>query len=378
MVPKNILRILSNLAVCAALLSGMVACDISATAVNAPSTPTTLPPQPGDPLQEIPMQIGYGARSSFYEVYFTDPFNPNAYRDEGGPDIPLAQAIDEARLSVDIAAYSMSLRSVRDALLRAQKRGVRVRMVMESDNLYNAVPSDLANAGIPIVGDNRPGLMHDKFMVIDRSEVWTGSMNFTTSGAYEDNNNLIRIRSTKVAEDYTVEFEEMFERDFFGPDVIAATPNPHVTIDGIPLEIYFSPDDKVARRIVELLRGAQQSIYFMAFSFTANDYGDILLQKAKQGLTIAGVMEEQQVKSNEGTKFTPLHEAGLPVYLDGNPGQMHHKVFIIDRKIVIAGSYNFSLSAETQNDENVVIFFDPRIAAQYLAEFKRVDAKAQK
>ena len=324
------------------------------------------------------MQIGYGVRSSFYEVYFTDPFNPNAYRDEGGPDIPLAQAIDEARLSVDIAAYSMSLRSVRDALLRAQKRGVRVRMVMESDNLYNAVPSDLANAGIPIVGDNRPGLMHDKFMVIDRSEVWTGSMNFTTSGAYEDNNNLIRIRSTKVAEDYTVEFEEMFERDFFGPDVIAATPNPHVTIDGIPLEIYFSPDDKVARRIVELLRGAQQSIYFMAFSFTANDYGDILLQKAKQGLTIAGVMEEQQVKSNEGTKFTPLHEAGLPVYLDGNPGQMHHKVFIIDRKIVIAGSYNFSLSAETQNDENVVIFFDPRIAAQYLAEFKRVDAKAQK
>jgi len=343
-------------------------------------TQTLAPPtlQAGDPLQKIPMQIGYGARSSFYEVYFTDPFNPDAYRDEGGPDLPLAQAIDDARLSIDIAAYSISLRSVRDALLRAQKRGVRVRIAMESDNMYNTVPSTLASAGIPIVGDNRPGLMHDKFIVIDRSEVWTGSMNFTTSGAYEDNNNLIRIRSTKVAEDYIVEFEEMFERDFFGPDIIAQTPNPHVTIDGIPLEIYFSPDDKVARRIVELLRGAQESIYFMAFSFTANDYGDILLQKAKQGLTVAGVMEEQQVKSNEGTKFTPLHEADLPVYLDGNRGQMHHKVFIIDREIVIAGSYNFSFSAETQNDENVVIFFDPRIAAQYLAEFKRVDAKAQK
>jgi phosphatidylserine/phosphatidylglycerophosphate/cardiolipin synthase-like enzyme len=89
-------------------------------------------------------------------------------------------------------------------------------------------------------------------------------------------------------------------------------------------------------------------------------------------------MEAAQVKSNKGTEFTPFHNAGLPVYLDGNPGQMHHKVFIIDQKIVITGSYNFSFSAETQNDENVVIFFDPQIAAQYLAEFRRVEVEAQK
>jgi phosphatidylserine/phosphatidylglycerophosphate/cardiolipin synthase-like enzyme len=57
---------------------------------------------------------------------------------------------------------------------------------------------------------------------------------------------------------------------------------------------------------------------------------------------------------------------------------MHHKVFIIDEKIVITGSYNFSSSAERTNDENVVILFDPQIAAQYLAEFRRVDAEAQK
>jgi len=89
-------------------------------------------------------------------------------------------------------------------------------------------------------------------------------------------------------------------------------------------------------------------------------------------------MEESQVKSNQGTEFTPLTEAGLPVYLDGNVGQMHHKVIIIDEQIVITGSYNFSASAERANDENVIIFFDPQIAAQYLAEFQRVLAEAQK
>jgi phosphatidylserine/phosphatidylglycerophosphate/cardiolipin synthase-like enzyme len=68
----------------------------------------------------------------------------------------------------------------------------------------------------------------------------------------------------------------------------------------------------------------------------------------------------------------------MKVFKDGNPGQMHHKVFIIDEKIVITGSYNFSASAERTNDENMAIFFDPQIAAQYLAEFQRVYFEAQK
>jgi phosphatidylserine/phosphatidylglycerophosphate/cardiolipin synthase-like enzyme len=377
------------LIVCSLFLLAALACDasgiVSTMLTTIPPTPTpayskAVPTQPipiGS-VQEIPMQVGYGARGSFYEVYFTDPFNPDADKQEGGPDAPLVQAIDAARISVDVAAYSMSLYSVQAALLRAQKRGVQVRMVMESTNMLDSVPQALLDAGIPIIGDNRPGLMHDKFMVIDRSEVWTGSLNYTTSGAYEDNNNLVRIRSSKVAEDYTVEFEEMFVRDFFGPDTIDRTPYPNVTIDGVPLEIYFSPDDHVVNRIIELLRGAQQSIYFLAYSFTTADFGDILLQKARKGLDVSGVMEEQQVKSNKGTEFTPFQQAGLPVYVDGNPGQMHHKVFIIDQKIVITGSYNFSSSAENTNDENVVIFFDPQIAAQYMAEFKRVEAEAQK
>ena len=392
------LFLLAGLACDSSSLVSQVLTAVPLTPTPAFSTDATLAPLPKGAIQEIPMQVGYGARGSFYEVYFTDPFNPEAYRDEGGPDAPLVQAIDGARVSVDVAAYSLDLRSVRDALLRAQKRGIEVRMVMENTNLLDAAPQALLAAGIPIVGDDAAslpaatleatpeatpeaasnGLMHDKFVVIDRSEVWTGSMNFTTSGAYEDNNNLVRIRSARAAEDYTVEFEEMFKRHFFGEDTIDRTPYHHLTVDGVPLEIYFSPDDHVASHILDLLRRAQHSIYFMAYSFTTVDFGDLLIQKARAGVDVSGVMEADQIKSNEGTRFTPFQDAHLPVYQDGNEGQMHHKVFILDEKIVITGSYNFSASAETTNDENVIIFFDPQIASQYLAEFKRVEAEAQK
>lgn len=364
----------------AGILVSMLACSLSpvptpgAILTQAPSAQPTI--QIGQIV--IPLLTGYGVRGSFYEIYFTDPFNPASAKEEGGPDAALVSAINSARISVDVAAYSLSLYSIREALIHAYNRGVLVRMVMESDNMDNSAVDALSGAGIQIVGDRREGLMHNKYMVIDRSEVWTGSMNFTATGVYEDNNNLIRIRSTKVAQDYTREFEEMFKDDFFGQDVLAETPFPQVSIDGVNLEIFFSPDDHPAKRIVSLLRNAKSSIHFLAYSFTANDFGDVLRQKAAQGLQVDGVMEESQVKTNTGTEFDAFSQAGLPVYLDGNQGQMHDKVFIIDEQIVITGSYNFSSSAERTNDENVLIIYDAQVAKQYMAEFQRVFDAAQK
>jgi len=335
-------------------------------------------PEPGEGLVEIPLKIGYGGRGPFYEIYFSDPFDAAAGRNEDGLDLRLVESIDAARISVDVAAYSISLYSVRKALIDAFNRGVPVRIVMESDNMTDTTPLALIAAGIPVVGDRREGLMHNKFIIIDRAEVWTGSMNYTTSGTYQDNNNIIRLRSAKIVKDYQLEFEEMFKDDFFGPDVIAETPFPKITMDGVNLEVYFSPDDRVARRIVALLRGAKTSINFMAYSFTANDFGDIVRQKAQDGLTVTGVMDESQIKSNTGTEFDGFSQVGLSVYPDGNEGLMHHKVIIIDREIVITGSYNFTASAERNNDENVLIFFDKQIASFYMEEFQRVYTRAPK
>jgi phosphatidylserine/phosphatidylglycerophosphate/cardiolipin synthase-like enzyme len=318
-----------------------------------------------------------GSTTNRLEIYFTNPAAPQAADFEGGPDEILAAAIDQAHLSVDVAAYSLNLWSIRDAFIRAQKRGAVLRMVMESDNMDNPEIQQILEAGIPVNGDQREGLMHNKFIVIDRSEVWTGSMNFTISGAYDDNNNLIRIRSTQVAEEYTTKFNEMFDENLFGPYTREETPNTNFTIDGTLVEINFSPEDNVATILLTLIQSAQESIYFMAYSFTANDLGDAICQRAADGLAVVGVMDEDQINSNQGSEYDQFKQAGLDVRRDGNPGLMHHKVIIIDRSIVITGSYNFSASAETSNDENVLIIHSADVAAQYLAEFQRVYDQGQ-
>jgi phosphatidylserine/phosphatidylglycerophosphate/cardiolipin synthase-like enzyme len=310
------------------------------------------------------------------EPTFTDPKQTPSREYEGGPDEALAAAIDKARLTLDVAAYSLNLWSIRDALIHAQQRGVVVRMVMESDNMDNEEVQQILDAGIPIHGDQREGLMHNKFIVIDRAEVWTGSMNFTLSGAYYDNNNLVRIRSSRVAETYTTKFNEMFVEDRFGPGGREPTANSGATVNGIQIETFFSPEDHIAEQILSAIQNAHESIYFLAYAFTADDLGEALRQRAAEGLQVAGVMDDEQIDSNQGTEYDAFMQAGMDVRRDGNKGQMHHKVIIIDRSIVITGSYNFTASAEEDNDENVVIIYDPEVASQYVEEFQIVYEQA--
>jgi phosphatidylserine/phosphatidylglycerophosphate/cardiolipin synthase-like enzyme len=352
---------------------------------SACGNPLPLPVETNDPeaspatgVTPIELQSGYGVRGDWFELYFTNPSSPLSPQGTGGVDGPIVEAIDAARLSVDVAAYSLSLNSVRNALLRAHDRGATVRIVMESSNMDRSDPEILIEAGVPVIGDNRDGLMHDKFIVIDKSEVWMGSMNFTDGGAYEDNNNLMRIHSVKIAENYLKEFEEMFSENRFGEDVVPETPNPIILIDETRVDTYFSPDDGVLSALIPVLQSAQESIYFLTYSFTSNQLGEIIRQKAEADVTIAGVMDDEQVRSNQGTEFDPFRQADLNVRIDGIDGLMHHKVFIVDEKIVVMGSYNFSQNAEQRNDENILIIYDPVIAEQFLFEFQRVYGQAQR
>jgi phosphatidylserine/phosphatidylglycerophosphate/cardiolipin synthase-like enzyme len=340
--------------------------------------PSEEPPTAGSvELQEIPLGIGYGMDGGWFELYFTDPTHPDAGSYRNGPDTRLASAIDDARLSVDVAIYSLSLWSIRDSLLNAMRRGVQVRVVMESDNRDRDVPQELIDAGISILGDRREGLMHDKFVIIDRTEVWLGSMNFTIGGGYKDNNNLIRIRSQKLVENYQKEFDEMFVEDHFGPDTVSDTPNPVTFVNGTMIETYFSPDDGVSDVIVALLENAEESIYFMAYSFTSDPISEAIQSRARDGVTVAGVMDYSQVASNQGGEYDVLAQAGIDVREDGIEGLMHHKVFIIDEEIVITGSYNFSRSAEERNDENIIIIYNAEIAREFLKEFERVQIQTE-
>lgn len=327
------------------------------------------PANPMTPTHPIPTDSSPSSGAPAVTVYFSDPLSGKT---SGGPETALIAAINAAQDSVDMAIYNISLESVTNALISAQKRGVEVRLVMESEAMDRKQPQRLLGAGIPIVGDQREGLMHNKFTVIDNKEVWMGSMNYTYTSFYTDFNNLLRLESSQAAQNYAVEFSEMFDENLFGQQTRAATPYPRIDLDGLSLEIYFSPDDGVARQIVSEIRAARMSIEIMAYSLTNDSITRALLDQAAAGVTVRGVFDADQIRSNTGGDTEQLRRNGIPVREDGIDGLLHHKVMIIDGETVITGSFNFTGNADRVNDENVVILHDAEIAALYSANFNTI------
>ncbi len=230
---------------------------------------------------------------------------------------------------------------------------------------------ELIEAGIPVVDDGRSAYMHDKFVIIDGREVWSGSWNLTINGTYRNDNNALVIRVPGVVANYQAEFEEMFSQGEFGPSSPANTPNPIVELDdGTVIETYFSPEDDPVDVIIETIGDAESQIRFMAFAFTHDGIGQAVLERLDAGVDVAGIFETR----GSNTRYSELGTlscAGADVRLDGNPYTFHHKVFVIDGQIVITGSLNFSANAAESNDENVLIIHNPDLASAYLAEFER-------
>src|SRR5207302_7727229 len=98
-------------------------------------------------------------------------------------------------------------------------------------------------------------------------------------------------------------------------------------------------------------------------------------QRAQSGVDVGGVFETGEA-NNDFSEFRRLKEAGLNVLLDGNPWNLHHKVMVIDDRVSIFGSFNFSVSADRENDENLLIVEDVSLARAFEEEYQRVRALA--
>jgi phosphatidylserine/phosphatidylglycerophosphate/cardiolipin synthase-like enzyme len=96
-----------------------------------------------------------------------------------------------------------------------------------------------------------------------------------------------------------------------------------------------------------------------------------LVRTRDRGVEVRVVIEGDQA-GGRGSEYENLFRAGVDVRLDGNPYLMHHKFMVVDGKIVVTGSYNWSYSAEEKNDENLIVVSGPDIARLYEAEFSRV------
>ena len=360
----------------------------------------------------------------------------------------LISAIAGAQREVLVAVQELTLPAIAEALIERHRAGVTVKLVLE--NNYSAPwswqhpaglephaqrrlrrlqklgwPDAIAlleSAGVPLLDDTADGsagsgLMHHKFVVIDRQRVLTGSANFTSSGLHGDAgqtssggnvNHLLQLESPKLAQLFAKEFEQLWGDGPGGePDSRFGLGKESRRLQQAPLgsdrvSVLFAPhrrDDHAHGLAVirQQLEQAKRSIDLALFVFSAQELADVLALKREQGVEIRVLVDPGfahrsysewldlkglamadhhcRLEAGNNPWATPLKNVGTPRLSRGD--KLHHKFAVIDGQTVITGSFNWSPAAAHTNDETLLVIDSPTLAAHFSREMDRLWQSAE-
>jgi phosphatidylserine/phosphatidylglycerophosphate/cardiolipin synthase-like enzyme len=143
-----------------------------------------------------------------------------------------------------------------------------------------------------------------------------------------------------------------------------------VDIGRAPVEVYFSPNNGATDAIVREIDRARSEILVQAYSFTSAPIAKALLKAHKRGVKVRAILDKSQ-KTQKYSSASFLTNSGIPTYIDEKHAIAHNKIILIDRAVVITGSFNFTKAAEEKNAENLLIIRSQELAKPYLENWQR-------
>ena len=129
---------------------------------------------------------------------------------KGGCTAHIVEAVAKANKEIDIFIFSCSSDAIVQALCEAKQRGVRVRIIADSNQAagkYSKI-GNLASVVDEVYIDSRAGNAHHKFMVIDGESVLTGSFNYSKNAEQYNRENLLHIHEPAIAVKYRQAWEQ--------------------------------------------------------------------------------------------------------------------------------------------------------------------------
>lgn len=135
-------------------------------------------------------------------------------------------------------------------------------------------------------------------------------------------------------------------------------------------DVYFSPNGGGTGAIVNEINSARTEILLQAYSFTSKPIAKALVDAKKRGVRIEAVLDKSQRREKYSSADFVAH-AGIPTYIDDRHAIAHNKIIVIDRGVLITGSFNFTKAAEERNAENLLILKGNRsLTERYIRNFE--------
>lgn len=305
---------------------------------------------------------------------------------------PIVDAIGRASKTLDVALYNLQIDATVEALLKARDRGVKVRVLFDEAHVYPQAGRQIQaviDSGIEtraMNGRGGTGAMHCKFAVFDGTLLQTGSANwsgFAESFSYE---NIMFVADPDIVGGYGRAFDWMWAqaKPAGQPDAAAAKPSappsdptPDVNFNGTALPDYaFSPRGGTEAAIVKAVDAARSEVDLAMFTFTSKPIMEAMTRASARGVAV-------KLMLFSGQKFPFFKDAKVARMQlrmkDGRleKGQMHNKFAVLDGKLLINGSFNWTATAENANTENTIFTTAPEYVAPYKAEFDKLFSTAR-
>ena len=134
---------------------------------------------------------------------------------------------------------------------------------------------------------------------------------------------------------------------------------------------YFSPGPDCRVAIEQAMETALDELLICVFTISDDRLSDAIQRAHRNGLTVR-VLSDNEKMDDRGNDIERLAASGVNVRIDRSPEHMHHKFMVVDGQTVLTGSYNWTRSAETRNEENLVVLDDPILAGRFAEKFERI------
>jgi phosphatidylserine/phosphatidylglycerophosphate/cardiolipin synthase-like enzyme len=215
--------------------------------------------------------------------------------------------------------------------------------------------------------------MHNKFFIVDRKYIWTGSSNISDTGTGGYNANIVAlIRSEFLANNYLVEFEQMFHGDFHRAKKRLKKQNIETKIHDQKINLFFSPQGyAMYEGVIPLIKEAKKSIDVAVFFLTHKNVSKELVLAKERGVAVRVILDATAA-TNGYSKHNYLREHGIKVKVEDWGGKMHMKSALIDNKHLIVGSMNWTSAGESKNDENTLIIRNSNDAPSYVKFYNQM------
>jgi cardiolipin hydrolase len=133
-------------------------------------------------------------------------------------------------------------------------------------------------------------------------------------------------------------------------------------------EAVFAPHQDVASRIIHALKATVSHADLAVFTITDDRVARAIRDAHERGVKLR-ILSDNDKSTDLGSDIDALARIGVEVRIDRTPVHMHHKFAILDGRVLLNGSYNWTRSAANENHENLVISTDAALIRSFAGEF---------